>query len=157
MSEINALISFRALGLNDQVPYELLLLADPSQELVEAYLKHSEIYIAAVSRDILGAVVLTPLSDGTIEIKNVSVQPKFQGQGIGSFLISQAIQICMERKLKSIYIGTANSSVRQLALYQKLGFVVCELRKNYFIENYPEAIFEDGVQARDMVVLVRNL
>jgi len=157
MSEINPLITFRALGQNDQVPYELLLLADPSRKLVDEYLNHSEVYLATIHDDILGVIVLTPLSTVTMEIKNVAVRPDSQGQGIGSFLISQAIQICADRKIKSICIGTADSSRRQLALYQRLGFKVSVIWNEFFIENYPEPIFEDGVQAKDMVMLVREI
>lgn len=157
MNEINPQISFRALGQTDQVPYDLLLLADPSKELIDEYLAHSEVFIATIQVDVLGVIVLTPLSQLVMEIKNLAVRPESQGQGIGSFLINQAIQICADRKFKSICIGTADSSRRQMALYQKLGFMISVILNDFFIENYPVPIFEDGVQARDKVMLVKEV
>lgn len=157
MGKLNLQVSFRALGQLDQVPYELLLLADPSRELVDAYLKHSEIYVATLQDNIYGVIVLTYVSHESMEIKNLAVRPELHGKGIGSFLINEAIQRCADRNLKSILIGTADSSLRQLALYKRLGFKVIEIRKDFFVDNYSEPIFEDGVQARDMVVLQKDL
>lgn len=157
MSETNLPVIFRAFGQQDQVPYELLLLADPSKELVDAYLIHSEIYVATIQDDIHGVIVLTSLSSESMEIKNVAVRPESHGKGIGSFLINEAIQIFADRKMRSIYIGTADSSLRQLDLYKRLGFMVREIIKDYFVDNYSEPIFEEGVRARDMVMLVKDL
>jgi hypothetical protein len=44
-----------------------------------------------------------------------------------------------------------------LALYQKLGFVKSEIKKNFFLENYTELIIENGIQAVDMIILKRGV
>ena len=93
----------------------------------------------------------------TVEIKNVAVKPEFQGQGIGSYLIENVVQIASLNRQKSICIGTANSSLGQLYLYQKLGFDISEIRKNFFIDNYKEPIYENGIQAKHMIMLTKIL
>ena len=50
-----------------------------------------------------------------------------------------------------------NISTMQFALYQKMGFEIQEIWKNYFVNNYPEAIFEHGIQCKDMIRLSMDL
>jgi aminoglycoside 6'-N-acetyltransferase I len=150
-------ITFGKLDKDNQIPYKLLLLADPSKELVDEYLKPSDIYVARQNGETLGVIVLFPLTTETVEIKNVAVKPEFQGQGIGSFLIENAIQVALLNKQISICIGTANSSVGQLFLYQKLGFEIIDIKRHFFTDNYVEPIYENGIQAKHMLVLTRQL
>jgi ribosomal protein S18 acetylase RimI-like enzyme len=150
-------ITFTKLGKDDQTPYELLLLADPSKDLVDKYLKQSDTFIARQNEETLGIIVLFPLTEETVEIKNISVKPELQGQGIGSYLIENAIMLAAFKKYKTVIIGTANSSIGQLYLYQKFGFEITEIRKNFFIDNYPEPIYENGLQAKHMLILTRPL
>ncbi|PKL30065.1 MAG: GNAT family N-acetyltransferase, partial [Spirochaetae bacterium HGW-Spirochaetae-10] len=58
---------------------------------------------------------------------------------------------------RSIVIGTGNSSLTQLSLYQKLGFRMDHIIKDFFTDNYSEPIVENGLLCRDMVVLKRDL
>lgn len=153
----NQHIIFEQLVEGDQVPYDLLLLADPSVDIIEEYLKHSEIFIAKQREETLGVIVLFPLTAETVEIKNISVQTRFQGQGFGSYLIKNAIRVAIHKKYKNICIGTANSSIGQLYLYQKLGFEITEIRKDFFTDNYAEIIYENGIQAKHMLLLTRQL
>ena len=154
----NQNINFRRLGVNDQTPYELLLLADPSKKLIDEYLKQSDVFIAGQNEETIGVIVLFPLTAETVEIKNIAVKPELQGQGIGSYLIENVIKVAaILKKYKNICIGTANSSIGQLYLYQKLGFEISEVRKDFFTDNYPEPIYENGIQAKHMLILTRQL
>jgi aminoglycoside 6'-N-acetyltransferase I len=150
-------ITFAKLERNEKPPYELLLLADPSKDMVDEYLKQSEIFTAKYIGEIIGVIVLFPLTAETVEIKNISVSPAFQGQGIGSYLIENAVQTALFNSKKSICIGTANSSTGQLRLYQQLGFEITTIKRNFFTDNYPEPIYENGIQAKHMLVLTRRL
>lgn len=46
---------------------------------------------------------------------------------------------------------TGNSSMGQLVLYQKSGFRIVGVNVDYFVRNYKELIFENGIQYRDMI------
>lgn len=137
--------------------FELLLLADPSKKLIDAYLQHSRVFVACRNEEMDGIIVLCKLNNDTVEIKNVAVKPELQGKGIGSFLINNAIAFAENEKYKSICIGTANSSTGQLYLYQKLGFDISEIRHNFFLDHYPEAIYENGLRVKHMLMLIRQL
>ena len=38
------------------------------------------------------------------------------------------------------------------AFYQKLGFNMTEIRRDYFTQNYPEPIWENGIQCKHMIM-----
>lgn len=150
-------ITFQQLDKREQIPYELLLLADPSKKLIDEYLESSSVFIAKKNAEIVGIMVMFPLTADSVEIKNIAVRPENQGQGVGKYLIENALQFALANKQKTICIGTANSSIGQLYLYQKLGFELTEIRRNFFTDNYSDPIYENGIQAKHMVVLTRQL
>jgi ribosomal protein S18 acetylase RimI-like enzyme len=151
------MLTFRPLSKQDNIPYDLLLLSDPAKDVIDTYLKTSMVFIAEKNKALGGVVVLFPVSNQIIEIKNIAVLPELQGQGVGTFLIEKSIEYAEKNTFKDIIIGTANSSIGQLALYQKLGFIKTEIKKNFFLKNYYEPIFENGIQAVDMIILKRRV
>lgn len=146
-------LTFSKLGKNEKIPYDLLLLADPEKNMIDEYLKVSDIFISIYQEKIVGVIVLYPLEEKDAEIKNVAVHPDFQRKGIGSYLIDQICKVAKENHYRRLIIGTANSSLGQLYLYQKLGFDMCELRKDFFIQHYAEPIVENGIRAKHMIIL----
>src|SRR5882724_3087867 len=111
-------ISISQLGKSEEIPYALLLDADPSKELIEKYLKSSEIYVARLANEIIGVYVLYPINSEKAEIKNIAVEEKFQGKGVGKLLLEDAFKLAKAKGYKQLIIGTGNSSVGQLYLYQ---------------------------------------
>lgn len=136
------------------VPYELLLLADPSPKIVNEYLQRGECYTASLSdQSTVGVFVLLKTRPETIEIVNIAVREEEQGKGIGKRMIYEAIEIAKQQGAKTIEIGTGNSSVTQLALYQRCGFRIIGVDLDFFLRHYEEEIFENGIQCRDMIRL----
>lgn len=150
-------MTIQKLDKSKETPWELLLLADPSKKLVEEYLKDGQIYVAVIDDKIVGEYVLLDRGTGLVEIMNIAVDEKFQGQGIGKQLIMHAIQIAKESGFKVIEIGTSNASHAQLSLYQKCGFKINHIEKNFFIDNYKEEILENGVCCVDMIMLSQDI
>lgn len=124
-------MDIRQLNIGEKPPMELLLLADPSKEIIEEYLDRGECFVAIT------------------EIQH--------GRGIGKQLVISALNAAKIRGYKTIEIGTGNSSIGQLALYQKCGFRIIGVDTDYFIRHYPEEIFENGIQCRDMIRLSQDL
>ena len=140
-----------------EAPMELLLTADPSKEMVNRYLLKGDCYIAQNAEEIIGVYVLLPLSSDAIELVNIAVADREQGKGLGKKLVYHAIEMAKKHGYKTIEVGTGNSSLTQLALYQKCGFRMKEIDHDFFIRNYAEQIYEDGIQCRDMIRLSKNL
>lgn len=57
------------------------------------------------------------------------------------------------RGVRSVRVGTASSGVRQLAFYQRCGFRLTHVERDFFVpaRGYPEGLEEGGVPTRDMV------
>lgn len=150
-------MNIRKLNSNENYPMELLLLADPSRKLVEEYIKRGECFISEIDNHIIGVYVLLPTRPKTVELVNIAVAEEMHGKGIGRQLVSHAIQTARSRGYKTIEVGTGNSSIGQLALYQKCGFRIVGVDIDFFIRHYPEEIYENGIQCRDMVRLSQDL
>jgi ribosomal protein S18 acetylase RimI-like enzyme len=150
-------MTIRPLSSEETPPFDLLLLADPSVKMVEKYIFASSVYVAVLAEQIVGVLSLFSIDKNLIEIKNIAVLETHQGKGIGKKLLAFAFSEAKEKGFQDIQIGTANSSIGQLALYQKMGFEMDHIIKSFFTDNYPETMYENGILVRDMVVLKRTL
>lgn len=155
VGEINLII--RKLNFDETPPMELLLLADPSETIVEEYIKRGECYVAELGAQIIGVYVLLQTRPGTVELVNMAVLENLQGRGFGKHLINHAIEVAKSKGYRTIEVGTGNSSIGQLALYQKCGFRITGIDIDFFTRHYSEEIFENGIQCRDMVRLSQDL
>ncbi|WP_226035188.1 GNAT family N-acetyltransferase [Aquibacillus saliphilus] len=150
-------MNIKKLYKGDKVPMELLLLADPCKEIVEKYVKRGECFVAKSEQQIVGVYVLLPTRPKTVELVNVAVIEKQHGRGIGKQLVMDAIKVAKTKGYKTIEIGTGNSGIGQLALYQKCGFRIIGVDMDFFVKHYPEEFFENGIKCRDMVRLSQDL
>ncbi|MBP1994553.1 GNAT family N-acetyltransferase [Paenibacillus eucommiae] len=150
-------MEIRKLHANEQFPMELLLLADPSQKLVEEYTQRGQCFVAEADSRVIGVYVLLQTRPETVELVNIAVDEQQQGKGIGKQLVNHAIEQAKLRGFKTIEIGTGNSSIGQLALYQKCGFRIIGVDRDFFIRHYNEEIFENGIQVVDMIRLSQDL
>ena len=147
----------RQLGISENIPYQLLLLADETKEAIDKYIFESEIFIIENNGEIIALYALKAINSEQIEIKNIAVKADFQGRGIGSFLLENAFERAKKSGFQSLLIGTGDASLRQLALYQRQGFKKYDVVKNFFIDNYPEVIYENGLQLKDMIILKKQI
>ncbi|MBY0084328.1 GNAT family N-acetyltransferase [Brevibacillus sp. M2.1A] len=150
-------MEIRKLAAQEQPPMDLLLLADPSVRLVEDYLQRGHCYVAVLEESIVGVYVLIPTRPDTIELVNVAVDEAYHGKGIGKKLVLHSIAVAKSLGYKTIEVGTGNSSVSQLALYQKCGFRMNWIDRDFFLRHYEEEIYENGIQVIDMVRLSQDI
>lgn len=152
----NALNIRRLVG-KEKLSMDLLLLADPSREMVMAYANRGECYVAEIEEKVIGVYILLPARPGIVELANVAVAKEHQGKGFGKRLVLDAIRRAGKRGFKTIEVGTGNSSISQLALYQKCGFRISGVDRGFFVRHYAETIYENGIRCRDMVRLSLDL
>ncbi|SFL75469.1 GNAT family N-acetyltransferase [Pelosinus propionicus] len=150
-------MEIRKLKTNKEAPWQLLLLADPSKTIVKEYLKRGECYVAEIEEQIIGVYVLLPTRPETVELVNIAVVEQKQGKGFGKQLVIHAVQNAKVKGYKTIELGTGNSSIGQLVLYQKCGFRINGIDRDFFVTHYAEEIYENGIQCRDMIRLSQNL
>ncbi|WP_438495556.1 GNAT family N-acetyltransferase [Paenibacillus sp. IHBB 3054] len=150
-------MEFRKIKNGESLPLELLLSADPSLPKVEDYVKRGDCYLAVDNDEVVGVYVLLPTRPVTVELVNIAVAEEQQGRGIGKQMVMHAIQIARQEGYRVMEVGTGNSSVGQLALYQKCGFRIVAVDMDFFTKHYPEEIYENGIQCRDMLRLSRDI
>lgn len=134
--------------------YELLLLADEQESMVEKYLDDGEMYVLD-DGGIRAEIVVVPIGDGVLEIKNLAVTPKFQKRGYGKRLI-EFVEERYQGQYSVLQVGTGESPLT-LSFYEKCGFVRSYVKPNFFVDNYDHPIFDGGVRLVDMVYLEKRL
>lgn len=143
--------------ITEEYPMELLILADPSKKLIQQYIERGECYVGEEKEEIVGVFVLLPTRPETVELVNIAIAEKHQGKGFGKALTKEAIIKAKEQGYKVIEVGTGNSSIEQLALYQKCGFRITGVDINFFPIHYEEEIIENGITCVDMIRLTQLL
>lgn len=133
-------------------PYPLLLEADPSLAHIQRYLMEGYCYVAVEGNEVIGVYVLEKKDEENVEIMNIAVRENRRGKGIGKALIQDAVERSKSYGAKKVVIGTGNSSLDQLALYQKCQFRITGIMEGFF-DDYPDPIIENGIVCRDMIRL----
>ncbi|MCI8562438.1 MAG: GNAT family N-acetyltransferase [Lachnospiraceae bacterium] len=72
----------------------------------------------------VGGGAIRRYNDEDIELKRVFVHAEYQGQGIGSKLVSLLIEWAMELGYKRMILETGELLAESCAVYKKLGFQV---------------------------------
>lgn len=132
---------------------ELLLLADASEQQVRAYFNLGELYAYLDGNQLLGVVLAIPQDAHTMELKAIAIDPPRQSQGLGRQLLNAVLDDLRARGVKRVLVGTANGAIGQLAYYQKAGFRLLRIERDYFgaDRGYPPDMTDNGIALQDMV------
>jgi len=136
----------------NNAPVELLLIADPSEERIRSYLLDSKCFVASIGSAPVGACVVQARGADAYELLSIAVDPAHQRSGYGTALLKWVIEHYRRIGARELEVGTGTFGY-QLAFYQRQGFRVSRIDADYFVKNYPEPIFEDGIQLIDMLRL----
>lgn len=94
--------------------------------------------------DLLGYFLLMAIVDEA-HLLNVAVSAERQGQGLGRFLLNQAVACARGLGMESVLLEVRPSNTRALEIYERYGFRQIGRRKGY----YPAA----NQQREDAVVM----
>ena len=148
-------ITVRKLRDDEEPPWQILFLAEPSQRKIESYLGNSACFVALIEDQIVGVFVIKADDHDTYEVLNIAVSSPYQGQRIGARLIHEAKAEAKKLGAKRLRASAANSSLKQLGFYQRAGFRIVEVIANHFSAT-PE-IVENGIVCRDLLLLTCEL
>ena len=133
---------------------ELLLDADPEEQAIDRYLEDGDMYVLTKSGRVVSEIVLWPRPDGYIEIKNLATAADSRGQGNARRLV-EYVKTIYAPLYEKMYVGTSAGNV---SFYEHLGFVRAYTAKNFFVDNYENAVIdESGQPLVDMEYLVLTL
>src|SRR6478736_5275111 len=112
----------------------LLLIGDEDEKVVKSYINEGSLFTIVYEKKEIGVVqCLIDEEESAVEVKNIGLKKAYRGKGIGSKVI---------KKLE--------------ALYKKAGFYQSGVKKNFFLQYVPP-IYENGLQAIDMVMFEKKL
>lgn len=130
---------------------ELLLDADPDERRVADHLAHGELHVARNLGSAAGVIVIRQTGKDTWEIMNCSVAPEYRRQHCGTVLVLHALAVIRNKGARYAELGTSDASPGPMALYESCGFRISGVVKNHFTDNYPEPVWDNGVQCIDMI------
>ena len=139
---------------DEEALLSILRAADEDDERVLAALNDSSLscYVARESdnQNLIGAT-LVRWSDES-EIVYLAVVMERHGHGIGRAIIAAVMQSAAERGVEKLLVGTDNASLGNIAFYQKCGFRMSHVRRDYFsyLTSSPHS---NGISIKDMLVL----
>lgn len=142
---------------NERLSYlELLMMADESEEIVKEYLNSGDLFAILLNKKTIGIALFIEESSQIIELKNIALLPDYRGKGYGKEVILNTFEIYKGKSFSKMIVGTANSSIANLAFYQKVGFRITNIKHDFFAK-YPEPIIENGIRALDMIMFEKIL
>ncbi|MEV1250089.1 GNAT family N-acetyltransferase [Nonomuraea sp. NPDC050022] len=138
----------------------LLRLADDSESEVRGYYQTGDLYVLDdETLRPLAVILVIPQPDGSTEFKAVAVDAERHGEGIGKRMIAGVLAELKVRGVTRVVVGTGNSGVGELAFYQKAGFRLHRIERDFFgpARGYADGIEENGIPLRDMVWMDQEL
>ena len=131
----------------------LLLEADPSETMIRHYLEAGELYTMTAHGKPACVAVIQQRKDGDFDLMNLATAPEMRGMGYATRLLKQLFKLLSPR-CRKLLVGT---SPKNITFYERLGFEQDGVIKDYFVDNYPEPIMEDGTALKDMITMSKAL
>ena len=139
-------MKIREVNENKKQFISLLLLADEQENMIDRYLEKGTMYVLE-DGNVKAECVVTDEDNGILEIKNIAVDPKNQGNGYGKALIDFLAEKYAE-EYSILQVGTGDSPLT-IPFYEKCRFIRSHKIPNFFTDNYNHPIYECGVQLID--------
>ena len=138
----------------------LLLLAEPHEPSLRWSLKNLSDAVYRLDVEDAPAAAATVRWRGEpeepAEIVELGVARDRQGEGLGRALVAWLVDEARRRGKHAIEVGTGNASLGNIAFYQKCGFRMERVKRDYFWYN-PEPNVIDGIPERDLLMFRYDL
>ncbi|HEX9092518.1 MAG TPA: GNAT family N-acetyltransferase [Coriobacteriia bacterium] len=106
----------------------------------------------------LAGLVSLALHQGEQAIVMLSVYPEFQGAGIGTALVREAIARTAATGLQVIKVATTNDDIPAFYFYQRMGFVIYEIDRGTVVDHHGAVLSGfAGIPIRDEIRLHRSV
>lgn len=89
---------------------DLILKADPDKDIVEKYIKKSDMYGLFKDDKIISEIIITKVDNDICELKNIATIDEERGNGFGKKLIKYVIQLYKD-KYKKMIVGTTENNI----------------------------------------------
>jgi len=133
---------FRAEDLDDVMEIEDCSFTAPwsRKSYEELWAQESiDFWVARQDEELVG-YYLVQTSGLEQELHTFAVKPELRGRGIGRAMMEHMLGRASERGVEYVYLQVRPSNREAKELYKSLGFVGIGIRKNYYRDNFEDAI-----------------
>jgi ribosomal protein S18 acetylase RimI-like enzyme len=139
------------------IPLQLLLLSEASEVEVERYVQSAIRFVAELDGLIIGACLMDRVSEETLELKNLAVDPNYQGSGIGRGLLEFAIDMAIDAGCHEIIASTDNTNSSGFIFLQKLGFQLDSIEKGYYSKENKALVGHNNLPCEHKIWFLKTL
>ncbi len=142
LTDINTLKKSRIAVAEDVFCIEKSCFAIPwSLRSVETQIFNGNAVFAAVYEgDSIAGYITGQIAADECELYRIAVLPQYRKQHIGDMLMKYFFDQCEKHNVKSIFLEVRSSNLPARRLYEKSGFRVLAVRKNYYSEPAEDAM-----------------
>ena len=103
---------------NKEQYMDLLLEADPSENMINEYLKDGDLFVLTYENEIVCVAVVTKVDDNTCELKNIATKEEYRNKGYAKKMLKY---LCdnYKQKYNKMLVGTTENNI---PFYVKQGF-----------------------------------
>lgn len=130
----------------------LLLIGDESESMIDRYLDSGTLFVGLLDGKPIAVCVAVSLDSDTVEIKNLAVDAEYRRHGYGRRMLEY---VESQHSNKRFFLGTGETP-STLRFYKSCGYSYSHRIPNFFTDNYPTPIIEEGVTLRDMIYLKKQ-
>lgn len=131
----------------------LLLIGDESESMIDRYLDNGTLYVGLFNGKPIAVCVTLNLDPNTVEIKNLAVKAEYRRHGYGRRMLEYVESL---HSNKRFILGTGETP-STLRFYKSCGYSYSHRIPNFFADNYPSPIIEEGVTLCDMIYLEKQI
>lgn len=131
----------------------ILNAADEDEERVRTLVTDTAhtTYAAFDAQELVGAISVR-WEEEESEIEYIAVKEGSRGCGYGKMIMAALLEEATRRGVHAVLVGTANSSCDTITFYQKCGFRMDSVRRDFFDYIQPPLV-QNGIPMRDMLML----
>lgn len=130
----------------------LLIMGDESESMIDRYLDSGSLYVGLLNGKPIAVCVIVNLDSDTVEIKNLAVETEYRRYGYGRRMLEY---VESQHSDKKIILGTGETP-STLRFYKSCGYFYSHRIPNFFTDNYPTPIIEEGITLCDMIYLKKK-
>ncbi|WP_363311070.1 ribosomal protein S18-alanine N-acetyltransferase [uncultured Anaerococcus sp.] len=93
-----------------------------------SFLRH---FVYEKDGEIVGFYIISLIAD-LVEIFTIAVDKDYRQEGIGDALLTQLVSYARENSASEIWLEASTKNIAAINLYQKHGFKIQSIRKNYY-------------------------
>ncbi len=93
-------------------------------------IKHTDTYVLEDDGKVIGSFALYNFRDDSAEFGHFMLEPDFQGQGYGNWMMAQALLKAKDMEIKTLRLVTKDNDHVAFHIYLKVGFLPTRIEGN---------------------------